>query len=492
MGSIRFGLAQYVGSEEAFRKAIVLFEELAAEFPDDVTYRESLAESNSRLQTLLVDHLGRAKEAEKPCRRALELYQRLDDEMPGQYRHRLASGHEDLGRVLSRTGRYVEAKQTLRQAIPIRQKLVDESPTIESRQALAVAYCGLAEPLRGMGQLREAVEAYHDAIQVMEKLLQDFPGGHRILLAIFYKELGNTLMAIGNSSDAEKAYLQAITVSEQLNREHPYDAYYRFQLASSYLGLAAAKTGRLHEAEEACRKAVELYDKLVAEYPTAPEYREWSARGYLELVSLLSNTGRRSEAEVACRKALDLNEKLAVDFPAFHPNRSALGKTLYWLFLLLTAKERTEEADAVYRRLAEFSPSDGSLDNNLAWFLATCPDPKLRNAAKAVELSKKAVDLMPHDGNKWNTLGAAHYRTGDWKAAVTALEKSRELRKGGDSFDWFLLAMAHWQLGDKEQARKWYDQALEWMEKNKPQDEELKRFRAEAAELLGLKEQENE
>ena len=30
------------------------------------------------------------------------------------------------------------------------------------------------------------------------------------------------------------------------------------------------------------------------------------------------------------------------------------------------------------------------------------------------------------------------------------------------------------------------------MEKNKPQDEELKRFRAEAAELLGLKEHENE
>ena len=30
------------------------------------------------------------------------------------------------------------------------------------------------------------------------------------------------------------------------------------------------------------------------------------------------------------------------------------------------------------------------------------------------------------------------------------------------------------------------------MEKNKPNDPELKRFRAEAAELLGLKEQEKE
>ena len=33
---------------------------------------------------------------------------------------------------------------------------------------------------------------------------------------------------------------------------------------------------------------------------------------------------------------------------------------------------------------------------------------------------------------------------------------------------------------------------MEWLKKNKRKDEELKRFRAEAAELLGLKEQENE
>jgi hypothetical protein len=62
-----------------------------------------------------------------------------------------------------------------------------------------------------------------------------------------------------------------------------------------------------------------------------------------------------------------------------------------------------------------------------------------------------------------------------------------DLRNGGDSFDWFFLAMAHWQLGDKDQARKWYGQALAWMEKNQPNDDELRRFRSEAEEVLGLK-----
>jgi hypothetical protein len=61
-----------------------------------------------------------------------------------------------------------------------------------------------------------------------------------------------------------------------------------------------------------------------------------------------------------------------------------------------------------------------------------------------------------------------------------------ELRSGGDSSDWFFLAMAHWQLGNKEQARQWYEQACKWMDKNKPADEELKGFRNDAATLLGI------
>jgi hypothetical protein len=36
------------------------------------------------------------------------------------------------------------------------------------------------------------------------------------------------------------------------------------------------------------------------------------------------------------------------------------------------------------------------------------------------------------------------------KEAIQELEKSMELRNGGDSFDWFFLAMANWQLGERE------------------------------------------
>jgi WD40 repeat protein/tRNA A-37 threonylcarbamoyl transferase component Bud32 len=127
------------------------------------------------------------------------------------------------------------------------------------------------------------------------------------------------------------------------------------------------------------------------------------------------------------------------------------------------------------------------VENDLAWLLATCPSPTLRDPRRAQELAQKAVEAAPERGEYWNTLGVADYRAGDWKAAVEALEKSMRLRRGGDSSDWFFLAMASWQRGVKDEARKQYDQAVQWMETNRPDDDELRRFRAEAAELLGLK-----
>ena len=67
--------------------------------------------------------------------------------------------------------------------------------------------------------------------------------------------------------------------------------------------------------------------------------------------------------------------------------------------------------------------------------------------------------------------------------AIESLDRSMKGRKGGDSNDWFFLAMAEWRLGNKETARDWFRKAVEWMEKHGPQNKELARFRAEAEEL---------
>src|SRR5207248_11473243 len=130
---------------------------------------------------------------------------------------------------------------------------------------------------------------------------------------------------------------------------------------------------------------------------------------------------------------------------------------------------------------------DAGFHNELAWSLATSADANFRDAGMALELAKKATKLAPKDGLIWNTLGVAHYRNGNWKEAIAALDKSMGFLSGRmESANTFFLAMAHWQLGNKEEARKWYAKAVGWMDQHGSRNEELRRFRAEAAGLLGI------
>ena len=46
--------------------------------------------------------------------------------------------------------------------------------------------------------------------------------------------------------------------------------------------------------------------------------------------------------------------------------------------------------------------------------------------------------------------------------------------------------MAHQRLGDRDEARKWYDAAVAWMEQNKRDDQELRQLRDEVERLLGI------
>jgi Flp pilus assembly protein TadD len=120
------------------------------------------------------------------------------------------------------------------------------------------------------------------------------------------------------------------------------------------------------------------------------------------------------------------------------------------------ARKQWGQAIADYTQALELKPDAPLLCNNLAWLLATCPDPKFRDTRRAVELAKKAAELDPKQGYFWSTLGTAHYRVGEWKDGIDALKKADELLQGEMfSFNAFFLAMAHWQLVQKDEARKW-------------------------------------
>jgi tetratricopeptide (TPR) repeat protein len=149
-------------------------------------------------------------------------------------------------------------------------------------------------------------------------------------------------------------------------------------------------------------------------------------------------------------------------------------------------KHDFERTIADFEKAIELQQEEPALYNDLAWLLVTCPERRVWKPARAVELAKKATERELGDAAFWNTLGAAQYRAGDHEAAIKTLGKSMELPSGEDARNWFFFAMAHWQLKHTEEARRWYDKGAAWMEKDKSHDEELLRFRAEAADLLGI------
>ena len=136
-------------------------------------------------------------------------------------------------------------------------------------------------------------------------------------------------------------------------------------------------------------------------------------------------------------------------------------------------------------------PDDAGSCNNLAWHLATSPEPSLRDAQRALRLARQATDREPQNGTYWNTLGVAQFRNGQLEFAIQSLEKSMSLRTGGDGYDFFFMALSHERLGRHEEALRWHHRAIDWMDRNDPANEELRRIRVEASERVGRSEKDD-
>src|SRR5262249_47187761 len=137
------------------------------------------------------------------------------------------------------------------------------------------------------------------------------------------------------------------------------------------------------------------------------------------------------------RRTVAATGTIPADRPATDPAadrefREVLAKRHGELAHLLASAPDPKSRDAARavehaRKAVALGPDDAGLNNNVAWLLATCPDAPFRDPDRAVELAKRAVELAPKAATNWNTLGVAHYRAGDWKAAIAALEKSESL-----------------------------------------------------------------
>jgi eukaryotic-like serine/threonine-protein kinase len=425
---------------------------------------------------------GKVDEAVVECRRAVECDPKAAD------------AHYTLGVALEKQGKLDAAIAECRKAIefdpncvPAHNNLaavlrdqwkLDES-IAECRKAIELdpnfdkAHDNLGLALADKGKLDEAILEYRKAIQLNWKS------------ALAHSHLGQGLYDQGNLEEAVAEYRRAIELD-------PTDATTHCNFSAVLL-----RQGKMDEAAAECRRAIALdpnnavthcnlalalgnqgkLEEAVAEYRQAIRLKNDISEAHENLGVCLSRAGRLDEALAEFKEAIRIK-------PDNHNAHYNLG-------VVLRDTGRLDEAVTEFKEAIRLKQDRVDAYWACAEILATAADPKVRDGAQAVRLARKAIELAPSAAGSWQALGWALYCTGAWKDSIEAFHKSMDLSqgpKGGYSGQWFGLGAAHGQLGNKEEARTWYDKAVQWMEKNDPRNEELRRFRAEAVQAPGLNE----
>ena len=156
------------------------------------------------------------------------------------------------------------------------------------------------------------------------------------------------------------------------------------------------------------------WDDAIAQFQEALQTRPDNAATHCDLGIVLRQAGRLDEAIDQLRRALQLK-------PGFVLAHNALGNA----FL---EKGAAAQAMAQFERAAQLAPDDPWSKNNLAWLLASCPDPSLRNGARALALAGQASDLAGGENPAiLHTLAAALAEAGRCSDAVATAQRALRL-----------------------------------------------------------------
>jgi tetratricopeptide (TPR) repeat protein len=481
---------QYRTGQAVLEQALAFYRQMLPEGGTDPRVRREAADLFRQVADIQYT-LGQMGQAADAYGRRVSLLASLLEDGPADkaLRIELADAHRWQGNAMRDLGEPPGAREAYDRAAGLHEALLRESPD-EARYKVALAntLLNMASVLPRRDDGEELERLFRRLLELNRAAVRAAPDNpmYRAELALGLETQGSFFLDIGRTPQAEAAVREALEIHQRLLADgHLKGSSERYVARSfSVLGRVLATADRPREAEESYRKAVRLLDRFGEDFPESALRRAELARALAGLADLLEDPGQRQEAEEIRRQVIRHYETLRADFPEDAQYRRGLVVSYLELVRLLWELGRPTEAAEPYRKALGLDPKDPAVNNELAWFLATNPEPRLRDAALAVRLAKRAVTTRPQSGNYRNTLGVAHYRNGDHKAAVAELGTAMNLRAGGDGLDWFFLAMAHWRLGDRDQARTWFDRAVRWMDRYKPHDEELRRFRAEAEAVL--------
>ncbi|MEX0677033.1 MAG: protein kinase [Pirellulales bacterium] len=345
----------------------------------------------------------------------------------------------------------------------------------------------LDEP--GLQPLRN--ELLEEALRYYKEFLSDRGDDPQIKaeVASAYLRLSQLQSTIGDTDESLVSLGQSLKLVEEVMASGADVRQYASWIGGVFRGprynrRAQAPPSNPLAAVTLIKKGSAIWEKLVAQAPDVPGFRQDLAGFYFYLSMASYAFGNTAGAIDEMRQAEQLLKTLRSEHPEAPMYREEWSIAASTLGEMHALAKKPAEAIAIYEAaLAEY-PDSLVLCNEAARFFATYPDPEVRRPAEALRLARHATELAPRDAGAWSVLGIACYRTAQWQSAVLALQKSVQLRDGGEAWDWFYLAMAEWQLGQQEEARKWFAQGVDWA--RTPRNlRQVRLLYQEAARVLG-------
>jgi tetratricopeptide (TPR) repeat protein len=286
---------------------------------------------------------------------------------------------------------------------------------LRKNPACWMAHYNLGIALRDRGQTEEAIAQYRRAVAIRPEYAEA------------HYNLGRILVERGEFAAATAHYEKALAIN-------PNDAE-----AHNNLGNVLLRVGRADEAMAHYKKALAIQpdyadascnlagallsqgdmDGAIAYYLAGLALSPNHADAQYNLASALLRKGRTDEAITHYQKTLELQ-----------PGNADAHANLGSAFL---EKDRVQDAIVQYREALRVAPENVAAQSNLAWLLATCSDPSLRNGPEAVLLAEKASDLS---GGKrpviLRILAAAYAEAGRFTEAIQIAERALRLADAKD------------------------------------------------------------
>jgi len=333
---------------------------------------------------------GRLDEAEAEFQEAIRIQPNRHAAHANYYslllsRGKLDAAYEEIQKMMVLAPESAQTHNTYSRYLILRGRLDDAEAELQiARQLgpdLVDTRLNQALILDARGRLNEAVQEYKSTLKL-------FPSSDEGRIG-----LADTLCLLGRSDEAIPYYRDVLRSSAN-NTE-----------VQIRLGRALIEKGDFATAE--------------SEFSSVLKADPKNAKAVDGLGYALAMQGRLDEARSRFLEAMQLDPKDA------HPH-------LHYA-MSLSAQRQAQAAVVEYRKALALNDQLLLACNNLAWMLATHPDPQIRNGMEAVELGERACRLTNNEQPFYlGTLAAAYAEAGRFNDAIATAEKARDLaRKAG-------------------------------------------------------------